>query len=195
LATFALTAAAACGGEASAAVTIDQAPILHVVRTSDLLTSKNVELPSGALTASQLAQNFQRSGSAARAQVRLLLAGGFRSSAISAFEGPGRMTWTSSAAELGSPAQACKAVAPQARLDARSLSPPGDHTAISPDTNVPHSRIVTYTPPHASWAGGVEIVTCAGDYVYILRDIGKPAAIVTQQRVEALLTTVIARTG
>jgi hypothetical protein len=43
------------------------------------------------------------------------------------------------------------------------------------------------------WAGGVEVIACAGDYVYTLRDIGKPAAIVSQQAVDVLLQKVIAR--
>jgi hypothetical protein len=186
-------AVAGTEGSAAALVAIDQDPILRVVRSSDLSSAKNLEPPSGALTARQLASNYERGRSPERAFVAILDAGGFRSSAISAFEGPGHMVWTSTAAEFGSPAQACLAVAPLARLDAHALAPSGAHATVSLDTDINRSRIVTYTPPHPGWAGGVEVIACSGDYVYTLRDIGKPAALVTQQPVDALLAKVIAR--
>ncbi len=189
----ALLAGAAGAGPAAGLVTIDQDPILRVVRSSDLSNAKNLEPPSGALTAAQLASNYERGPAAARTLTGILDAAGFRSSAISAFEGPGQMRWTSTAAELGTPALACRAVAPLARLDARELSPPGSHATISRDTDIARSRIVTYTPPRASWTGGLEVIACAGNYVYTLRDIGKPAAIVRQQAVDTLLARVIAR--
>jgi hypothetical protein len=188
-------AALVCAAAAAASVTLDQEPILRVVRASDLPESTNQYLPTGALTAQQLSEAAEPSPAAVRSLRSILARHGYGAGAISAFSGPGRVQWRSRAAEFSSPGSACAAVAPAAALDARSQAPPHDRAVIGRDAGVPRSRQITFTPPVAAWAGGVEIIACAGDYVYTLQYTGKPSTSISATAATALLTKVIARTG
>jgi hypothetical protein len=187
--------ALASAADAAAAVTLDQEPILRVVRDSDLPSSTNLYLPTGALTAPQLGEAAEPGSASAQSLRGIFTREGYVSGAISAFSGPGRVQWTSTAAEFSSPAGACAAVAPTAALDAQSHAPPHDRAAIARNVGVPHSREITFTPPVAVWGGGVEIVACASGYMYTLRYTGKPSTSISAAPATALLQQVIARKG
>jgi len=193
LITCALLVFLASTATASALVTIDQTPIYRVVRTADIPGAKNEELPSGALTAAQFAQSNDASGSAARAEVRILSRAGFRSAAISEFYGPGRVFWRSTAVELASPSLACGTLRPEAQLHARADDPPGDATTIGLDHAFARALVVTFTQPKPEWAGGVEVLACSGDYLFTLQEIGKPGISIRQQPVDRLLVKVVSR--
>ena len=190
-----LAPALVCASGAAAAVTLDQEPILRVVRDVDLPQSTNLYLPTGALTGAELGEAAEPHSAQARSLGAIFARSGYRSGAISAFSGPGRVQWKSTAAEFASAAGACSAVAPTAGLDAHSQAPPHDRAAITHGTGVPHAREIKFTPPVAVWAGGVEIVACAGNYMYVLQYLGKPSTSISATAAAALLEKVIARTG
>lgn len=176
---------------ALANVSIDQTPILRVLRATDVPDARNQELPSGALTAAQFAFNDNAMPAARREEQRLLEHDGFRSSAISEFYGPGRLQLKSAAIELRSPELALRALGDEAKLAARTQAPLRDDAGLSAERAFAHARLVTFTPPVHGWAGGIEILVAEADYLYVLQAVDKPDD-VSRQSTEALLRTVIA---
>jgi len=185
-----LSAGGAALAAVSAYVRIDQSPILRVLRSSDVPKYKNEELPSGALSLSQFVADVEPTTAAAAAEARILSRAGFISSAISEFYGPGRLFLKSTVAELGSPALASGALAADAANAARAQAPPHDRVARAGDHAFGHAILLTFTPPVAGWAGGVEVLAVAGNYLYTLKGISKPDA-VSRESIDRLLAKVM----
>jgi hypothetical protein len=170
---------------------LDQAPVTHVLRSSDVPTGVNQELPSGALTLARFAILDNSSRSAASAETRLLQGQGFRSSAITEFAGTGIPDLKSSAVELSSPQQALAALQEEVTLAAGDQGPAGTTAAAGPDTNLESAFIVTFTPS-AGGSGGLELLASAGNYVDTLRAVGKPT-VVSRAAEERLLGELLSR--
>lgn len=180
------------GSYASAMDGIDQGPILRVLRVTDVSGANNVGLPSGALTVSQFVSSNDSTPAAASAEKRILVRAGFRSSAISAFGGPGQLLQKSTAVELGSPRLAARALIGEAKLSARSQAPANTTVTSAADQDIQHATLVTFRPAHYGEIGGLEVLACAGNYLYTLQGIDEPDA-VSLQATEQLLTTVMSR--
>jgi hypothetical protein len=177
---------------ARAQLAIDQGPIVRVLRLVDVPEAKDEELPSGALTVSQLAFNSETSPDARRREVSLLDADGFRSSAISGYEGPGRLTLFSEAIELSSAGDATRALRQQAALCSSTQAPAGTRSGTVSDRGLPHGLLVRFTPERIGAAGGMELLAQQGSYLYTLRGLDSPDR-VSRRTLERLLRTVIAR--
>jgi hypothetical protein len=169
---------------------VDQTPVTRVLRSSDV-PAVNQEVPSGALTASQLGTLDNSIRSAARAETRLLRSDGFRSAAISQFAASGLPSFRSTAVKLSSPQKALAALQGEVALAPRTQAPAGATVAVGPDTNFAHGYIVTFTPT-AGGVGGLELLACAGDYLYTLRVVAKPDT-VSRPAQEQLLLALLAR--
>jgi len=180
------------GSYASAMDRIDQGPILRVLRVTDVPGANNVGLPSGALTVSQFVLSNDLTSAAAHAEKRILLRAGFRSSAISAFGGPGDLQLKSTAVELGSPRLAARALTGETKLSALSQAPANTTVRSAPDQDIHPATLVTFRPAHYGEVGGLEVLACAGSYLYTLRGIDQPDS-VSLQTIEKLLTTVMSR--
>jgi hypothetical protein len=180
------------GGLAVAADSIDQTPVLRVLRLSDVPGAKNEELPSGALTASQFALSNDSTVAARHAEERILMHAGFRSAAIILFYERSATFLKSTAIELGSSTLAARALDAEARLAAHTQAPPHDTALVRTDSNFTRAMIVTFTPPTGGGAGGVEVLASAGNYIYTLQALQKPDSVSTG-RIEGLLRIVMGR--
>ena len=162
------------GATALAADTIDQTPILRVLRMSDVPAAKNEELPSGALTATQFAFSNDSTTRARDAEEQVLARAGFRSSAIILLYEPSRTFLKSTAVELGSSELAARALGEEARLATHTQVPPHDTATVRADHDFAHAAIVTFTPPPGGGSGGVEILASSENYIYTLQALQKP---------------------
>jgi hypothetical protein len=172
-------------------VTLDQAPVARVLRSSDV-PGVNQEAPSGALTASQFASLDNSSRPGADAETKLLRTDGFRSAAISEFAAPGQPNLRSTAVELRSPQQALTALQGELTLAARAQAPAGTTVAASLDTDLAQGYVVTFTPTTAGGVGGLELLAGSANFLYTLRAVATPDTI-SRQAEEQLLDVVLAR--
>jgi hypothetical protein len=179
-------------GHATALVSIDQGPIVRVLRLSDVPQSREGDLPSGALTATQFAFSNDSTGTARREEVHILLGDGFKSSAISEIGNSGRLLLKSGAIELGSPALAAKALTAETALCAHTQAPAHTVVTTAPDRNFPTAFIVTFSPTVKGGMGGLEILVRSGSYLYTLQGTDEPDDI-TRGNIEHLLKVVMAR--
>jgi hypothetical protein len=176
---------------AAPALTLDQGPITRVLRGSDVPKAVNLELPSGALTASQyLAASGLRGAAVHEAQLTFKSAG-FVSAAVSEFATPA-MTVTSTAIKLHSPAQAEAALTAWARIVSHAQAPPGTSGTVATDGTFRRGLVVTFTPTVAGALAGVEVLAAEGEYLYVLRSVEAPS-LVSQAATDQLLHAVIAR--
>jgi hypothetical protein len=171
-------------------LSIDQAPVARVLRSSDV-PARNQEVPSGALTGLQFATLNNSSRSAARAEARLLARNGFRSAAISQFAASRLPSFKSTSVKLGSSRKALSALQGEVALVPRAQAPAGATVTVDPDINFAHAFIVTFTPT-AGGAGGIELLACAGNYLYTLRVVAKPDT-VSRPSEEQLVRVLLAR--
>ncbi len=169
---------------------LDQAAVGQVLRDDDLPTEPNLQVPSGALTASQFAGLTATGAAASRREAASLTSDGFVSGAVSEFAGPGMPTITSTAVDLRTAAGA-RAVAAVERRLAIGQAPAGATATSGPDAAVPGAQIVTFTPQGTA-RGGVELVVASGRRVATLRAVQTPDA-VTASTYEALLNAALAR--
>ncbi len=177
----------------SATVSIDQGPILRVLRLSDVPQAGDAGFPSGALTASQYAFSNDSTSRARREEAHLLRSAGFQSSAISGVhEDEGKLQLKSTAIELGSPALAAQALTAETALSAHTQAPPRTSVSSASDHNFPRATIVTFRPTVTGGEGGLEVLARVGSYLYTLQGIDEPDQI-SRAMVEHLLKTVIAR--
>ena len=182
----------ASGSYAAALVSIDQGPIVRVLRLSDIPQAKEGGLASGALNASQLALNNDPTTATRRAEVHILASAGFRSSAISRVYGRGLLQYKSTAIELTTSAGAATALSAEAALCARSQAPAGTTVSSAPDRALPGAILVTFRPTVRGQRGGLELLARVGNYLYTLQATDKPDA-VSHLTLERLLKTIIAR--
>ncbi len=171
---------------------IDQAPILHVLRLIDVPGSSDQDLPSGALTAKQLAFNTSRDASSRRREVSLLDAHGFVSSAIAGYEGPGRLIFKSVAVELASSSDAHLVLASEAKLCRETQAPAGTAVTATRDTHLEHAILIRFTPSTRGREGGLQLLAQAGSYFYSLRIVAHPDD-VSSTTLERLVNLIISR--
>lgn len=169
---------------------IDQTPVARVLRSSDV-PAVNLEVPSGALTASQFATLDNSIRSTARAEAGLLRSDGFRSAAISQFAASGQPSFKSTAVRLSSTQNALAALQGEVALAPRAQAPAGATVAVGPDRSFAHGYIVTFTPT-ATGVGGLELLACAGAYLYTLSVVAQPDT-VSRPAEEQLLRALLAR--
>jgi hypothetical protein len=170
-------------------LSIDQAPVARVLRSSDV-PARNQEVPSGALSALQFATVNNSSRSTARTEARLLSRNGFRSAAIGQFAASTLPSFKSTAVKLSSPQKALSGLQAEVALAPRAQAPAGVTVTVGPDINFAHAFIVTFTPT-AGGVGGLELLACAGNYLYTLRVVAKPDTVSRaseEQRLRLLLT-------
>jgi hypothetical protein len=184
--------ALAPSGLATAADSIDQAPLLRVLRQSDVPGAKNEELPSGALTAPQFAFSNDPTVSSRHSEESILSRAGFRSAAITLFYEPREIFLKSTATELASATLAARALNAEAQLAAHAQAPERDTTTVKTDHNFTRAMIITFTPPAGGGKGGVEVLASSGHYIYTLQALAKPD-FTAVARVEELLKVVIGR--
>jgi hypothetical protein len=191
-------AAAAVSGPAPAALpakpalTLDQGPVTRVLRITDVPGSKDLELPSGALTASEFLTVSGLKKAAKRVAQLTLGADGFVSAALSGFTTSGGPALTSTAFELGSPQQAEAALTAWVNIAAHNQAPKGTTAAVAADTSFRRGFVVTFTPNVSSDFNGVEVLAAEGSYLYMLRSVQEPNT-VSQAATDKLLHTVVAR--
>ncbi len=170
---------------------LDQKPVARVLRSSDVPTGVNQEVPSGALTLSQFATLNNSTPASAAAEAQLLQGQGFRSAAITEFAGPAIPDFKSTAVDLSSPQQALAAAQGEVTLAVANQAPAGATGAASPDPNLGQAYIITFTPSGGG-PGGLELVASAGNTVYTLRAVGAPT-VVSRPAAEQLLGEVVSR--
>ncbi len=163
-----------------------------MLRLSDVPELHDLELPSGALTATQLAGSRGVTATARAREVALLRHDGFRSSAISAFSGPGRLRLTSVAIELSSPQQAARALNGEVGLAEQTRRLAGSHASDVPDPAVSHGMLVRFSPGYTGGPGGLELLARSGSFLYTLGGTDQPDA-VSRQTLERLLALVMSR--
>jgi hypothetical protein len=192
------TAAAPTSGPTPAAlparpaITLNQGPITNVLRSTDVPKAKNLELPSGALTASEFVTASGLTRAASHVALPTLQADGFVSAAISGFTTSSGQTLTSTALKLNSPRRAEAALAAWESIAAHDQAPKGATAAVTADTSFRQGLVVTFTPSVSASPNGLEVLAAEGDYLYTLRAAQHPN-VVSQAEVDALLHTVIAR--
>ena len=187
-----LVALSVTGSYAAALVSIDQGPIVRVLRISDVPAGKEGGLPSGALTASQLAFNNDPTAATRRAETRALEGAGFRSSAITRIDGSGLLQYKSTAVELTSRAGAARALAAEAPLCAHSQAPTGTRATVARDPGIRGAILVTFRASTQGQAGGLELLAHSGTYLYTLQAIEEPDGI-SRLTLERLLKVVMSR--
>jgi hypothetical protein len=172
-------------------LTLDQTPLVRVLRNSDVPKAMNQEVPSGALGASPFANLDNSSSSAAAAETALVRAHGYRSAAISEFAGPGMPSLKSTVVKLSSPQEALATLQGEVTLAAADQAPAGTSVTVAPDNNLNQTFIITFTPS-AGGTGGLELLASAGDYLYTLKAVEKPDA-VSRAAEEQLLGLLLSR--
>ena len=171
-------------------LTLNQSPVLHVLRNSDVPTATNQEVASGALTAQQFAAFDTSSGSSARSIAKTLAGDGFVSAAVSEYQGGGLPNLTSTAELYRNPTDAQKAMAAELSV-ASAQAPAGTSVAEAPATPV-GAESLTFTPATGTGTGGDQLILQVGSFVYDLRAVETPDS-VSLADTEALLSTVTAR--
>jgi len=177
---------------AAALVSIDQGPIVRVLRLGDIPQGKEGGLASGALSAAQLALNNDPTTATRRAETHILTSAGFRSSAISRVYGRGELQYKSSAIELSSASGAATALNGELALSARSQAPAGTTVTSARDTALAAAVLLTFRPKLHGQRGGLELLARAGNYLYTLQATDKPDG-VSRVTLERLLKTILAR--
>jgi hypothetical protein len=167
-------------------------PVLRVVRDSDFPASHNVELPSGALNATQYARYDLGFGAPATRWASTLTSAGLRSAAISESAGLGAPDVKSTAVLLRTAAGARKVLVDEI-AQARANVPAGDTVSIAADPAVAGATLVTYSPAPAPGDGGFELLQRTGTSVLDLRELENPSTLVSRTQVESLATTLAAR--
>jgi hypothetical protein len=174
-------------------LSLDQAPISKVVRESDVPTSVDQEVSSGALTADRFAQIDAPTAVAARAQARALTSDGLTSAAISEFADAGGPALRSTAILFRSTSAARAGYRTEVALDAEQAPAGASTTAAAEPPPAPaNTTFVTFTPTTPGSVGGIELISLVGRYVYGLRAVQAPD-LVDAPAEQALLATVIAR--
>lgn len=186
----AIAAAMALAAPVAAFGSLDQGPIVRVLRPNDVPDATNQWLPSGALDLGEFAP-LAVQGATGRAGFRHDLSRHqFRSAGITAFDGPGQRQWRSFAVELGSP----KAAAGTVGGAAQALTvggPAGTIAKVSRDVSVYHGLLISFSGAPGR-LGGYAVVTSTGRYLYSLMCLDR-AGRVERSDVEALLRRIIQR--
>lgn len=177
---------------APAPLTLDQTPIARVLRDSDIPGAMNLEAPSGALTASQLAALDNSGGSQAADELNVLNADGYVSGAITEMTAHGVPLLRQAVAEFGSSAEALAAEHAEVGLASADQAPKGTSATAGVDPALGESSVVTFTPTAAGGAGGLELFAVQGNYLYTLKAVEQPDH-VSQTVEDHLLGTIIAR--
>jgi hypothetical protein len=194
----ACVAAAATSGPAPAAlpvrpaIALNQGPIVNVLRSTDVPKAKNLEPPSGALTASEFIAAIGLKPAARHVAQLTLQADGFVSAALSAFTTSAGQTLTSTALKLGSPQQAEAALTAWESIATHDQAPKGTTAAATTDASFRWGFAVTFTPGVATSLNGIEVLAAEGDYLYTLRAVQQPNA-VSQAEADTLLHAILAR--
>ncbi len=155
---------------AAAGTSIDQTPILRVLRTSDVPGSGNLELPSGALGLSQFV-SVDGGTAAVRAAEKAALRGGFLSSAISEFGGPGDRLLRSTAVEFTTASLAKRAMQGQARVFAKVAVPAGSSASSEPVRALPSGLAIAYRAGNEA-PNAVVVMARSGAWLFTLRGTG-----------------------
>jgi hypothetical protein len=170
---------------------LNQSPVLHVLRNSDVPTSPNQELPAGALAAEPFAALVAGGLSTVPSTTDTLLADGFVSAAISEHRGPDLPDLTSTAVLYRTAAAAQSGLAFESAL-ASAHAPPNSTVAVTPAAAPGDVESVTFTPTTAGGPGGDELLIQVGAFVYDLRAV-ETADQVSPTQTEVLLNTVVQR--
>jgi hypothetical protein len=183
LAVLALVAAPLAAGES-----IDQTPIVRVLRTSDVPGSGNAELPSGALELEQLIAADAKVGPG-RAAEKAALRAGFKSAAISQFGGPDSRALTSFAVEYGSAGEAKEALGREAGALVGAASGLVGRQAVK---SLPGGLAITYRGSAKEPANEVVVLAREGSWLFSLRGSGDHGGS-SRSFVAKLLGVVVAR--
>jgi hypothetical protein len=176
---------------AKQALTLDQGPVTRVLRITDVPGAKDLELPSGALTASEFLAVSGLKKAAKHVAQLTLEADGFVSAAVSGFTtSGGGPALTSTAFELSSPQQAEAALTAWVNIAAHDQAPGGTTAAVTTDATFRRGFAVTFTPSVSTDPNGVEVLAAEGSY--LLRSVQQPNA-VSQAATDKLLHTAVAR--